>query len=156
MTGELVHAPLQLLRQRAIRGDQLQPAIDAGHGTDGDEAPPGAPWVGFVRGALARVSNTPLAVAEPGPNAGDIAAAAAMSDDQRHDMVSGMVARLADRLRADGTDVDGWLRLVQAYVVLGERAKAKDAAADAKRALAQRPDDIKRIDDLVKGLGLEG
>jgi cytochrome c-type biogenesis protein CcmH len=45
---------------------------------------------------------------------------------------------------------------VRAYVVLGDRAKAKDAAADAKRALGERPDDIRRIDDLVKGLGLEG
>jgi cytochrome c-type biogenesis protein CcmH len=120
------------------------------------EAPTGAPWVGFVRDALARVGNAPVAVAEPAPNAGDIAAAAAMSDDQRQDMVRGMVARLADRLRADGADVEGWLRLVRAYVVLGDRDKAKNAAADAKRALAQRPDDIKRIDDLVKGLGLEG
>jgi cytochrome c-type biogenesis protein CcmH len=67
-----------------------------------------------------------------------------------------MVARLADRLRADSADVEGWVRLVRAYVVLGDRDKAKSAAADAKRALAQRPDDIKRIDDLVKGLGLEG
>jgi cytochrome c-type biogenesis protein CcmH len=71
-------------------------------------------------------------------------------------MIRGMVARLADRLHSDGTDVDGWLRLVRAYVVLGDRDKAKDAAADAKRALSTRPDDIKRIDDLVKGLGLEG
>ncbi len=120
------------------------------------EAPAGAQWVGFVRDALARLGNTPVAVAEPGPNAGDIATAAAMSDDQRHDMVRGMVARLADRLRADGADVEGWVRLVRAYVVLGDRDKAKSAAADAKRALAERPDDIKRIDDLVKGLGLEG
>ena len=79
-----------------------------------------------------------------------------MSDDQRRDMVRGMVARLADRLHDNGADVDGWLRLVRAYVVLGDRDKAKNAAADAKRALGDRPDDVKRIDDLVKGLGLEG
>ena len=75
---------------------------------------------------------------------------------QRTEMIRGMVARLADRLHADGSDVDGWLRLVRAYVVLGDRDKAKDAAADAKRALADHPDEIKQIDDLVKGLGLEG
>jgi hypothetical protein len=40
--------------------------------------------------------------------------------------------------------------------VLGDRAKAKDAAAEAKRALSERPDDVRRVDDLVKGLGLEG
>jgi hypothetical protein len=28
--------------------------------------------------------------------------------------------------------------------------------ADAKRALSDHPDEIKRIDDLVKGLGLSG
>jgi cytochrome c-type biogenesis protein CcmH len=121
------------------------------------EAPAGAQWVGFVRGALARVSGGPVAVvAGPGPNAGDIAAASNMSDGGRRDMIDGMVARLADRLRADSADVEGWLRLVRAYVVLGDRDKAKSAAADAKRALGERPDDVKRIDDLVKGLGLEG
>jgi cytochrome c-type biogenesis protein CcmH len=79
-----------------------------------------------------------------------------MSDDERRDMIRGMVVRLADRLHDDGADVEGWLRLVRAYVVLGDRDKARNAAADAKRALGERPDDIKRIDDLVKGLGLEG
>jgi cytochrome c-type biogenesis protein CcmH len=48
------------------------------------------------------------------------------------------------------------VRLVRSYVVLGDRDKAKDAAADAKRALADRPDEVKRIDELVKGLGLQG
>jgi cytochrome c-type biogenesis protein CcmH len=67
-----------------------------------------------------------------------------------------MVQRLSDRLRADDKDVDGWMRLVRAYAILGDRDKAKDAAADARRALSDQPDQIKRIDDLVKGLGLEG
>ena len=49
-----------------------------------------------------------------------------------------------------------WLRLVRAYAVLGDRDKAREPAADAKRALADHPDEIKRIDELVKGLGLEG
>ena len=79
-----------------------------------------------------------------------------LSDDQRADMVRRMVTRLSDRLHADGGDVEGWLRLVRAYVVLGDRDKARGAASDARRALADHPDEIKRIDDLVKGLGLEG
>ncbi len=119
------------------------------------DAPSGAPWIGFVREALARVgSGAQVAVA--GPNAGDVAAATNMSEDERRDMIRGMVARLADRLHGDGADVEGWLRLVRAYVVLGDRDKAKNAATDAKRALSERPDDIKRIDELVKGLGIEG
>ena len=118
------------------------------------EAPAGAPWIGFVREALARVAGAPVAAA--GPNAAEISAASDMSDDARRDMIRGMVMRLADRLHDNGADVEGWLRLVRAYVVLGDRDKAKDAAAEAKRALGERPDDIKRIDDLIKGLGLEG
>ena len=118
------------------------------------EAPAGAPWAGFVREALGRVSSPPVTAV--GPSIADVSAASAMSEDSRRDMIRGMVARLADRLHDNGGDVDGWLRLVRAYVVLGDRDKAKDAAAAAKRALGERPGDIKRIDDLVKGLGLEG
>ena len=118
------------------------------------EAPTGAPWVAFVRQALARVSGGPVATVEP--STADISAVANMSDDARLDTIRGMVARLADRLHDNGGDVEGWLRLVRAYVVLGDRTKAKDAAAEAKRTLGERPDDIRRIDDLVKGLGLEG
>jgi cytochrome c-type biogenesis protein CcmH len=123
------------------------------------DAPAGAPWVEFVRGALARVSGAPVAAVAPSanePSANDMAAAATKNEHQRRDMVRGMVARLASRLHDDGADVEDWLRLVRSYVVLGERDKAKDAAAEAKRALADHPDDIKRVDDLVKGLGLDG
>jgi cytochrome c-type biogenesis protein CcmH len=118
------------------------------------DAPVGAPWAEFVHEALARATGAPAPAA--GPSGSDVAAAANMNDDQRRDMIRGMVARLATRLHDDSADVEGWLRLVRAYVVLGDRDKAKDAAADAKRALADHPDEIKRIDDLVKVLGLEG
>src|SRR5271169_145700 len=117
-----------------------------------DGAPPDAPWAGFVRAALARVTTVPGSTAAPSP--GEVAAGE--NDTQRSEMVRGMVRRLADRLHSDGGNVDEWLRLVQAYVVLGDRDKAKGAVADAKRALANHPDEIKRIDDLVKGLGLSG
>ena len=129
------------------------------------QAPPDAPWAGFVREALARVTAAPTAETGPkasptapttGPTANDDSAADAMSEPQRTEMIRGMVQRLADRLHADGNDVEGWLRLVRSYAVLGDRDKAKDAAADAKRALSDHPDEIKRIDDLVKDLGLAG
>jgi cytochrome c-type biogenesis protein CcmH len=116
------------------------------------DAPDGAPWTGFVRAEVARATGTPVA----GPGADDVAAAAAMTEEKRGEMIRGMVAGLATRLHDNGADVEGWLRLVRAYAVLGDRDKAKGAAADARRALADHPDEIKRIDDLVKGLGLEG
>lgn len=116
-------------------------------------APAGAPWAAFVQEALARA--TAARAAAPGPSGDDLAAAAEMSDDQRRDMVRGMVARLATRLQSDGAaNVEEWLRLVRAYAVLGERDQANNAATDARRALGERPDDVKRIDDLIKNLGL--
>ena len=122
------------------------------------DAPAGAPWIKFVSEALSRAGGGQSSISgpSPGPSAEDVAAAADMSDDARRDMIRGMVGRLAGRLHDNGADIEAWLRLVRAYVVLGDRDKAKDAAADAKRALSDHPDEIKRIDELVKGLGLEG
>ena len=68
-------------------------------------------------------------------------------------MVRGMVERLAERLKQDGSDMEGWLRLVRAYMVLGEKDKARAAAGDARRELASDPDKLRRIDELTKGLG---
>ena len=119
-------------------------------------APANAPWAGLVRQALARVTGAPAPAAGTGPTAQQMAAAQAMPEAQRDEMIRAMVQKLADQLHAGGGDVEGWLRLVRAYAVLGEQDKAKGAAADAKHALAGHPDDLKRIDSLVKSLGLEG
>ena len=71
-------------------------------------------------------------------------------------MIRGMVERLSERLHRDGSDIEGWLRLVRSYMVLGESDKARSAVADARRALAGDPGKLRRLDELVKGLGLEG
>lgn len=112
-------------------------------------APEGAPWIGFVRGELARLEGG-------GPGQEDVAAAADLDPAQRMTMIRGMVDKLSDRLHHDGTDLEGWLRLVRSYMVLGERDKAQAAAADAKRALASDADKLRQIDDMIKSLGLEG
>ena len=113
-----------------------------------ESAPPGADWTGFVRTELARI--------EGGPAPADVAAANNMSDDQRMTMIRGMVQKLSDQLHKDGSDLDGWLKLVRSYMVLGEKDKALAAAGDARHALASDPEKLRRIDELVKGLGIEG
>ena len=120
------------------------------------KAPPGAPWMNVVRRALEQGQPSGTAPSAPGPSAADIAAAAKLAPDQQNQMISGMVAQLAERLKTDGSDVEGWLRLVRSYRVLGERDKAQAAIADARRALAGDPDKIRRIEELVKELGLQG
>jgi cytochrome c-type biogenesis protein CcmH len=128
-------------------------------------APEDAAWIGFVRESLLRVDPN-ASVPQPGPNvtapdtpgpsAADVAAASQMSPEQRETMVRGMVARLAERLKQDGSDVDGWLRLLRAYMVLGDKEQARASAADARRALEGNADGLQRLDEAIKGLGLEG
>jgi len=118
------------------------------------DAPPDAPWADTVREALAQVGGAPPIAAGAGPSAQDVAAASKMSEQDRGAMIRDMVARLADRLKQDGSDVDGWQRLLRAYMVLGERDKASAAAADARRALASNPDKLRQLEDAIKSLGL--
>jgi cytochrome c-type biogenesis protein CcmH len=120
------------------------------------DAPPGAPWLATVQQALASAGKDAGKPAAPGPSAADVAAASRMSEGERTEMVRGMVAGLAARLKQDGSDVNGWLRLLRAYMVLGERDNAQAAVGDARRALASDPDKLRRLDDFVKGLGLSG
>lgn len=125
-----------------------------------DGAPADAPWAEFIRSELVRVGAGPGGGAgggrDKGPSEDQIAAAKDLSPEQRVAIIKGMVERLAERLGKDGSDIEGWLRLVRSYMVLGERERALAAAGDARRALAAEPDKLKRIDELVKGLGLGG
>ena len=97
-----------------------------------------------------------IAVGPPGPDANQVAAAAQMAPTERNNMIESMVARLAQRMAENGSDVDGWLRLIKAYTVLGERDKALTAAASARTALAGNNDNLRRIGELTKELGLDG
>jgi cytochrome c-type biogenesis protein CcmH len=117
---------------------------------------PGSPWEGMVRETLARVEGTAPEQGAPGPTRDEVAAAGEMSPQDRAAMIRGMVDRLAERLKNDGNDVDGWLRLVRAYTVMGERDKAVSAVADARRALGHDADKLRRLDELVRELKLEG
>jgi cytochrome c-type biogenesis protein CcmH len=101
-------------------------------------------------------ATTAVSIPQPGPNASQVAAAAQMAPTERNSMIEGMVARLAQRMAENGSDVDGWLRLIRAYSVLGERDKALAAAASARGALAGNSDNLRRIGELTKELGLEG
>ena len=55
-----------------------------------------------------------------------------------------------------GDDVEGWLRLVRAYLVMGERGKAMSALADARRAVGNDADRLRQLNEGLKSLGLDG
>jgi cytochrome c-type biogenesis protein CcmH len=115
------------------------------------QAPPDAPWLTFVRAALRRVE-----AAGAGPSDDDIAATAQLPAEQRNEMVRGMVERLAERMKQDGSNVEGWARLLRSYVVLGEHDKARAALDDARRAVANDTDKSRQLNELAHALGLEG
>jgi cytochrome c-type biogenesis protein CcmH len=116
------------------------------------KAPPDAPWRPVVQAALARVGGSSA------PALSDDAAAAAkdMSEADRGAMIRGMVERLASRLKQNGDDVEGWLRLVRAYMVMGDRDKAKGALTDARQAVANDAERLRQLNEGLKNLGLDG
>ena len=79
-----------------------------------------------------------------------------MSEGDRGAMVRGMVERLANRLKQNGDDVDGWLRLVRAYLVMGERDKAIGALGEARGAVANDTERLRQLNEGLKNLGLDG
>jgi cytochrome c-type biogenesis protein CcmH len=117
-----------------------------------DKAPDDAPWRTVVQAALIRVG----APAAPALSEQTMAAAKDMKAGDREAMIHGMVDRLATRLKENGNDVDGWLRLVRAYMVMGDRDKAKGAQSDARQALAGDAERLKQLNEGLKNLGLDG
>jgi len=131
-----------------------------GRGTDAasiwramlEKAPPDAPWRPLVQAALVRVGGA----AAPALPDGAMAAAKDMSEADRGAMIHSMVDRLASRLKQNGDDVEGWLRLVRAYMVMGDRDKAKSAQTDARQAVANDAERLRQLNEGLKNLGLDG
>lgn len=61
-----------------------------------------------------------------------------------------MVAQLAARLKADPNDALGWVRLINAYTVLGEMDKAREALASARAAFKGNKDAQTAFDTIAK------
>ncbi len=124
-------------------------------------SPSHAPWSSALAARIAEASGAPApqpvaSASADGPPGGLAAAIRSMPADQRQAAIQGMVDRLADRLKSDGGDLDGWLRLVRAYRVLDDTGKARAALADARRRLASDAAATKRLDALADELGLQG
>src|SRR5258708_6336362 len=71
-------------------------------------APPAAPWRPLLHAALARVGGP----SAPALSDDTVAAAKGMSAVDRGAMIHSMGERLASRLKQNGDDAEGWLRLV--------------------------------------------
>ena len=98
---------------------------------------PDAPWMATLGQNIidaAEKGGLPVPDVAPSPDQGMLDMAAGMSDEERAEMIEGMVATLAARLAENTDDLNGWLRLARAYDVLGRQedmVRAMIGAADA-------------------------
>ena len=107
-----------------------------------ETAPAGAGWRGDVMQRVADlakalgkdVSGTLKAASAPQISGDQQAAVQAMSPQDQQLMIQGMVQKLADKLKENPKDMDGWIRLMRSYQVLKDPEKAKMAYADALKA----------------------
>ena len=107
-------------------------------------SPAGAPWLPLVNEHIAGLKgDTPAAAQQAGtplgnPTDEDIAAAKDMSAGDRTAMIEGMVGSLAEKLKTEPKNFEGWMRIIRSYSVLGQKDKATDAL---KQGLAVFPAD---------------
>ncbi|GAA0326518.1 hypothetical protein GCM10009087_41040 [Sphingomonas oligophenolica] len=140
------------------------------------ETPPGAPWERDLRRTIEQVGKinkidvaarlaavtqpaahalmpdgSTAAAAIPGPSPEQMRAASALPPDQQDAMIQGMVGKLEAKLRADPSDVEGWIMLMRSRMTLGETAKAMAAR---KAAIAANPGAKARIEAEAGTLGV--
>ena len=114
------------------------------------EAPADAPWGTELRriitatAAAAKIDVAPRLAAivppaavsaPPNPSADQVAAVTALPPAGQQAMIRGMVDNLAAKLKANPKDPAGWVRLIRARMVLGDKAAAAQAKRDALAAL---------------------
>ena len=106
------------------------------------EGPADAPWLAPIRASIQDLAwfagqpgytpPEPSGTALPGPDAEAMAAAEAMTPEDRRRMVEGMVEGLETRLATQGGTPDEWARLIGALVVIGRQDHARDILAEAR------------------------
>ena len=92
--------------------------------------------------------------ARPGPTPADMAAAAKLAPEQQSQMIAQMVDGLAQRLKSNGRDLPGWLRLLNAYAVLDRKDDARAALAEARRNFDGDAGALAELSKVATTLGL--
>ncbi len=83
-----------------------------------------------------------------------VGAAADMSEEDRQQMIRGMVERLADRLAEEGGPPEDWARLIAALGVLGETDRARSIWQEAQTRFAEAPAALAQLRGAAEGAGV--
>ncbi len=117
-----------------LEGRSQPPAAMMQEGAGGADPATGGPSTEEVRERMQRMAN--------------------MSPEERQQMIRNMVEGLEQKLQDNPDDPGGWLRLIRAWNVLGEKDKAKAALERARKAMAGNGQALEAIDQLAKKLSL--
>lgn len=114
------------------------------------DTPPSAPWEADLRRTIQQTAEknkidlagrmpapsagSAATAAIPGPTPEQLASASSIPPSQQSEMVKGMVDRLANRLKSNPKDANGWMRLMRARMVLGDTNAAAEALRSGRAA----------------------
>ena len=115
------------------------------------QGPADAPWAEPIREQIPDLAYAagvndyelpaaPGAPALAGPGAADVEAASELSDEDRQQMIEGMVDRLGARLAEQGGSPQEWGQLLGALGVLGRTEQAAAIWQEAQAIFAAQPD----------------
>lgn len=114
------------------------------------ETPADAPWRSMLEAEIQDMASRPPALDQQ-----TMQDASAMSAEDRQAMIRSMVDGLEEKLKANGGDIDGWLRLIRARGVLGEADKARLAYETAKVQFKDDADALAALDGLAKEMSIQ-
>jgi cytochrome c-type biogenesis protein CcmH len=114
------------------------------------DTPEDAPWRAMLLAEMQDVSSRP-----PALDRQTMQDAAAMTPEDRQAMIRTMVDGLEEKLKADGNDIEGWLRLIRARSVLGDGEKAKQAFERASALFKDDSRALASLAGLAKEVGLQ-
>lgn len=120
------------------------------------------PWLAVAKQRLTALGDgqgnavTPVTgqPARVGPSVADVEAAKEMTPQQRQDMITGMVEGLAARLKENPKDSAGWVRLINARIVMQNKPQALLDLETARKTFANGSPQRAEIDAVATSLGL--
>lgn len=113
-------------------------------------SPKDAPWLPLVNTHLAALKGAP-----GDPTEADVAAAQTMDSGDRNAMIEGMVANLAEKLKQDPKNFEGWMRIVRSYAVLDRKAEAGEALRQGLQAFPAETEEGRNLLALANELGID-
>jgi cytochrome c-type biogenesis protein CcmH len=114
------------------------------------DTPEDAPWRPMLLAEMEDVASRPPALDQQ-----TMSDAATMSAADRQAMIRSMVDGLEAKLKANGDDLNGWLRLIRARSVLGDTDRARAALDTARTQFKDNAEALAQLDGLAREVNIQ-